>query len=43
MFVKLSEIHESIIEIFWDEVFMVGWKFSMKVDNVDVRPLSLEN
>ena len=30
------------LEVFWDEVFY-SWKFCIKLNNLDVRPLSLEN
>ena len=38
---SLSEIGMSVIEIFWDEVFLV--RNAIKMDNLDVWPLSVEN
>ena len=37
---QLSEICKSVVEIFWDEVFMV--KNTVKMENLDVWPLSVE-
>ena len=38
---SLSEICKSVIEIFWDEVFMV--RNTVKMDNIVVWPLSVKN
>ena len=37
----LSEIYENVIEIFWDEVFMV--RNTVKLDNLDLWPLPVES
>ena len=37
----LSEICKSVVDIFWDEVFMA--RNTVKNDNLDVWPLSVEN
>ena len=36
--ITLGQICESVIEIFWDEVFMV--RNTVKMGNLEVRPLS---
>ena len=39
--ITLGQICESVIEIFWDEVFMV--RNTVKMGNLEVRLLSVEN
>ena len=41
MFVKFKRICKSVVEIFWDEVFIV--RNTVKMDSLDVWPLSVVN